>query len=157
MAALKPHHLAWLETRAHRSAEWLRSRLRDGFDVHHMDGDHSNNDPANLVLIEHTDHMRLHGMVGVLGRLSPRKGPRGPHKRKKPTAPKISRAPAPDQSGEVFDSAVPLVSRVYSDRYVLLPDGREIRIFHHETSAEVLRRHAAGSLHPGRYNLMRAA
>lgn len=43
--------------------------LKAGFDIHHMDGDHDNNDPANLVLIEHTDHMRLHGMTG-LGRVA---------------------------------------------------------------------------------------
>ena len=33
----------------------------EGFDVHHIDGDHDNNDPDNLVLIEHADHFRLHG------------------------------------------------------------------------------------------------
>ncbi len=35
--------------------------MRDGFDVHHIDGDHSNNSPENLVLLEHWDHMRFHG------------------------------------------------------------------------------------------------
>ena len=35
--------------------------LKAGFDIHHIDGNHSNNAPANLVLIEHKDHMRLHG------------------------------------------------------------------------------------------------
>lgn len=51
--------------------------LRDGFDVHHLDGDHSNDDPANLALIEHTDHMRLHGMGVTLGRLKPRSPSKG--------------------------------------------------------------------------------
>jgi hypothetical protein len=45
----------------HRTEEWLQERLRDGFDVHHIDGDHSNDDPINLVLIECVDHLRLHG------------------------------------------------------------------------------------------------
>lgn len=36
--------------------------LKEGFDVHHVDGDHGNNTPLNLVLIEAVDHMRLHGM-----------------------------------------------------------------------------------------------
>lgn len=36
--------------------------LAQGFQVHHMDGNHFNDDPANLVLIEGSDHMRLHGM-----------------------------------------------------------------------------------------------
>lgn len=50
--------------------------LIEGFDIHHRDGDHSNNSPDNLVLIEHIDHMRLHGMSNGLGRLSPVKGKR---------------------------------------------------------------------------------
>lgn len=58
------HHLAWLSAHQDRTAEWLAERLRDGFDVHHLDGDHGNNDPTNLVLIEAADHMRLHGMSG---------------------------------------------------------------------------------------------
>jgi HNH endonuclease len=36
--------------------------LIEGFQVHHMDGDHSNDSPDNLVLIEAADHMMLHGM-----------------------------------------------------------------------------------------------
>jgi hypothetical protein len=43
--------------------------MRDGFDVHHLDGDHANNEPANLVLIEHTDHMAIHG-GRTMGRLA---------------------------------------------------------------------------------------
>lgn len=47
----------------------------EGFDVHHLDGDHENNDPANLVLIEHTDHMMMHD-GRTMGRLKARRGPR---------------------------------------------------------------------------------
>jgi HNH endonuclease len=36
-------------------------KFKDGDDIHHLNRDHDNNDPANLVLIEHTDHMMLHG------------------------------------------------------------------------------------------------
>lgn len=64
---LDKHHRAWLDAHPHRSASWLKARLADGFDVHHADGDHSNNSPRNLFLIEATDHMRLHG--GDLNRL----------------------------------------------------------------------------------------
>lgn len=54
------HHRAWLGAHPERSEEWLADRLRDGFDVHHVDGDHGNNDPSNLILVEHRDHMMLH-------------------------------------------------------------------------------------------------
>jgi hypothetical protein len=59
---LEPHHAAWLAAHPHRTEEWLRARLADSFDVHHRDGEHDNDSPDNLVLIEHTDHMSLHGM-----------------------------------------------------------------------------------------------
>lgn len=37
-------------------------RLADGFHVHHADGDHSNDAPSNLCLIEGIDHMLVfHG------------------------------------------------------------------------------------------------
>lgn len=61
---LQPYHYAWLSAHPGRNKDWLRFMLKAGFDIHHMDGDHDNNDPSNLVLIEHTDHMRLHGMTG---------------------------------------------------------------------------------------------
>jgi len=57
---VKEHHLAWLSAHADRSIEWFSDRMCEGFDIHHLDGDHTNNDPANLVMIEHQDHMRLH-------------------------------------------------------------------------------------------------
>lgn len=59
--ALKSYHYAWLSVHLNRTAEWLIDRIADGFDLHHADGDHYNDDPYNLVLIECTDHMRLHG------------------------------------------------------------------------------------------------
>lgn len=68
MKPLQPYHHAWLGNHSHRSEAWLRERLADGFDIHHIDANHFNNEPSNLVLIEHADHMRLHGMTGA-GRL----------------------------------------------------------------------------------------
>jgi len=68
--ALAEYHHVWLANHPERSSEWLIARLADGFDLHHVDGDHSNNEPDNLVLIEHFDHMRLHNRPGQLGRLS---------------------------------------------------------------------------------------
>ena len=35
--------------------------LANGFHIHHVDGDHSNNNPTNLVLMEGVDHTLLHG------------------------------------------------------------------------------------------------
>lgn len=69
MKRMADHHLVWLMSHPHRSSDWLRNALKDGFDVHHIDGDHSNNAPENLVLIEHVDHMALHGCKTRLGRL----------------------------------------------------------------------------------------
>jgi hypothetical protein len=59
---MQSYHLAWLSAHPDRTPEWLRDRFRDGFDIHHIDGNHANDDPTNLVLIEHGDHMRLHGI-----------------------------------------------------------------------------------------------
>jgi hypothetical protein len=82
----EPHHLAWLQAHPDRSAEWLAERLRDGFDVHHVDGDHQNNTPANLVLIEHIDHMRLHGWtMSRFGYLLREKKPRREPGQRPPT------------------------------------------------------------------------
>lgn len=70
---LKEYHRVWLASRPHRSEEWLLSRMKDGFDIHHLDGNHENNDSQNLCLIEHTDHMMLHnGGNYTLGRISGR-------------------------------------------------------------------------------------
>jgi len=58
---LQAHHRAWLSAHPDRSEDWLRDMFSEGFDIHHVDGDHHNNTPLNLVLIEAVDHMRLHG------------------------------------------------------------------------------------------------
>lgn len=66
-----PHHASWLVAHPDRDAAWLVAVLADGFDIHHLDGNHANDDPANLVLIESEDHARLHGSDGL--RRRPRK------------------------------------------------------------------------------------
>lgn len=66
---LRSHHLAWLSVHPCRSPQWLAEKLAEGFDVHHADGDHSNDDPDNLVLIECVDHMRLHNRGALMDRL----------------------------------------------------------------------------------------
>ncbi|MEN3238678.1 HNH endonuclease [Methylobacterium ajmalii] len=69
--------------------------LLDGFDVHHLDHDHANNDPANLVLIEAQDHMRVHEMrVTVKPRTIKRGG--------RPRKPKPEPAPPPPPPEVVF-------------------------------------------------------
>lgn len=62
---LKAYHLAWLSAHTERTREWLEAMISDGFEVHHVDGDHSNNAPPNLVLIDGVDHIRMHhGRLG---------------------------------------------------------------------------------------------
>ena len=82
--SLEPYHVIWLSVHPQRSENWLRDKLSDGFDIHHVDGDHSNNDPNNLVLIEHRDHFMLHGGRPKFVR-SAKPGPRkrAPNKRLK--------------------------------------------------------------------------
>lgn len=65
---LQPYHYAWLSSHPERTKEWLRFMLKAGFDIHHLDGDHSNNAPNNLVLIDHIDHMRLHDLAAPFER-----------------------------------------------------------------------------------------
>lgn len=73
MKALEFYHLTWLSAHPWRTEQWLRDRLADGFDIHHLDGSHSNNDPANLVLIDHADHLALHsGGKKWIGRMKHR-------------------------------------------------------------------------------------
>jgi HNH endonuclease len=61
----RKHWDAWLEFHPNRDVEWLRRMIVEGFDVHHLDANRSNNHPDNLVLIESSDHMRLHGLFGI--------------------------------------------------------------------------------------------
>lgn len=75
---LLEHHRVWLEVHAYRDEKWLRERFKDGFDVHHVDGNHDNNSPDNLVLIEHSDHMWLHFMGRKLYRVRSGQRPRKP-------------------------------------------------------------------------------
>lgn len=63
---LQSYHFAWLSVHPERTEEWLLRMLSDGFHVHHIDGDHLNDDPLNLVLIEGGDHMMLHNGVARL-------------------------------------------------------------------------------------------
>lgn len=58
----KAHHLAWMEGN-HAEPDFLYQAIMNGFQVHHVDGDHSNNDPLNLVLIYDRDHKKLHGLT----------------------------------------------------------------------------------------------
>ncbi len=57
---LKSYHYEWLRAHPSRTEGWLLERMADGFHIHHLDGDHENNDQKNLVLIEMADHLMLH-------------------------------------------------------------------------------------------------
>jgi hypothetical protein len=54
------HWKAWLQNHPTRTEAWLRERLRDGFEVHHLDPN-LGDDPSNLILIERQDHKMIHG------------------------------------------------------------------------------------------------
>ncbi|MDR3534013.1 MAG: HNH endonuclease [Rhodopila sp.] len=89
---LSPHHRAWLSLHPNRTTIWLKEKLKEGFDIHHLDGNHENNTPQNLVMIEHMDHMMLHG-GRTLGRMTSsivRRQKREP--RAKPTDDQVARA-----------------------------------------------------------------
>jgi hypothetical protein len=60
---MKSYHLAWLKKHPNRSRQWLAERLADGFHIHHIDCDHSNDKPENLVLIEGGDHFEVHAKL----------------------------------------------------------------------------------------------
>lgn len=57
---MERYHLAWLSVHPERTQEWLKQKLAEGFQVHHIDGDHFNDDPHNLLLVDGVDHLRLH-------------------------------------------------------------------------------------------------
>lgn len=59
---MEPHQKAWLSIHPEVSESWLIEKLSEGFDIHHIDGDNSNNGPKNLALVFGPDHARLHGM-----------------------------------------------------------------------------------------------
>ena len=58
---LEPHHAAWLSAHPERTEAWLAERIRDGFCIHHRDGNQENDDPLNVILIESKDHHLIHG------------------------------------------------------------------------------------------------
>jgi hypothetical protein len=60
---LQSYHYAWLGSHPGRTEKWLRGMLKTGFQIHHLDHNHYNDDPANLVLMEGSDHFRVHGFI----------------------------------------------------------------------------------------------
>ena len=60
---LQPYHYAWLSAHPERTEEWLRNKLSEGFQIHHINKIHEDNHPNNLILIEQGDHFLLHNGV----------------------------------------------------------------------------------------------
>lgn len=95
---IQAHHRAWLSAHSWIAWEWLDAKLEEGFEVHHVDGDHSNNDPQNLVLVYNSDHKLLH-FVGM-----PKlkvKRPRKPPKVRTPPPRRKKRDSSPAQIAQV--------------------------------------------------------
>lgn len=57
---MQEYHYIWLNAHPDRTETWLKDCLKDGFLIHHLDGNHSNNVIDNLLLIEKSDHLMLH-------------------------------------------------------------------------------------------------
>lgn len=58
---MEESHIVWLKHHG-VEPEFLMQAVLNGFEIHHLDGDHDNNDPLNLVLIYDKDHYQLHGI-----------------------------------------------------------------------------------------------
>lgn len=56
-------HKIWLDHHPEYDEFWLSQATQAGFDIHHIDSNHDNNDIDNLLLIEKADHARLHGKI----------------------------------------------------------------------------------------------
>lgn len=65
----KDHHAIWLAAHPYVDAEWLRAKIQEGFHIHHVDGDHCNDAPENMLLIFGPDHTRLHTLERRLEKL----------------------------------------------------------------------------------------
>lgn len=63
---MQDYHYIWLKAHPERTEQWLQQRLDDGFQIHHIDGDHFNDAVDNLLLIEKRDHFRLHQQATCL-------------------------------------------------------------------------------------------
>lgn len=68
---MKDYHKAYLSKQT-MTEDFFFEALANGFDIHHLDGDHSNNDPDNLVMIYHFDHFAMHGAKGFENRYKDR-------------------------------------------------------------------------------------
>jgi len=76
---MQSYHDKWLEIHPERTKEWLQEKLLEGFDIHHVDGDITNEAYNNLVLIESADHLMLHNGKTRVFRIGPKA-----HKKPKP-------------------------------------------------------------------------
>ncbi len=62
---LQKYHKVWLEGHPEYDEWWLSQALAAGFDIHHLDEDHDNDDFGNLILVEKRDHSKLHGKMSA--------------------------------------------------------------------------------------------
>jgi len=61
------YHRVWLACHPEKDEAWLRARLREGFQVHHVDGEHGNDAAGNLMLVYWKDHFRYHNGLRRIG------------------------------------------------------------------------------------------
>ena len=64
---MKDYHLIWASKHG-VSDDFVSQATAAGFDIHHIDGDHGNNAPENLVMIYSGDHFAFHGAPRFAGR-----------------------------------------------------------------------------------------
>lgn len=63
------YRAVWLQAHPYVDAAWLDAKIKEGFNLHHVDGNRQNNTPDNLLLIFGPDHHRLHRLEREIHRL----------------------------------------------------------------------------------------
>ncbi len=58
---------AWLTKHPNVSQQWLVGAQSEGFELHHIDCNHDNDSPDNILLIFGRDHKYIHGISSSFG------------------------------------------------------------------------------------------
>lgn len=63
----RDYRAVWLRAHPYVNATWLDDKIKEGFNLHHVDGNRQNNTADNLLLIFGPDHHRLHKFERRIG------------------------------------------------------------------------------------------